>query len=97
MVFQRDLIFNSSVHSLLARYLINEGETRKVIGDIVKGVAHLVALNTPGGEFVLITSGTVNLLFARDKALRANGILANHTAEALLVPLSGLIFHLLSA
>lgn len=69
----------------------------KVIADAVKGVAHLVALNTPGGEFVLVTSGTVNLLFARDEALRADRILANHAAETLLMPLSGLIFHLLSA
>ena len=62
-----------------------------------RGVAHLVALNTPGGKLVLVTSGTINLLLARDEALRANRILADHAAKALLVPLSGLVFHLLSA
>lgn len=56
----------------------------------------LVALNTPGGKLVLVTSGTINLLLARDEALRANRILADHAAKALLVPLSGLVFHLLS-
>lgn len=57
----------------------------------------LVALNTPGGKLVLVTSGTINLLLARDEALRADRILADHAAKALLVPLSGLVFHLLSA
>lgn len=68
---------------------------RRIIVDTEKGVAYLVALNTPGGELVLVTSGTVNLLLARDEALRADRILADHAAEALLVPLSGLVFHLL--
>lgn len=77
---------------------VNEHETRcGVIIDTEKGVAHLVTLNTPGGELILVTSGTVNLLFARNKALGTNRILAHHTAEALLVPLSGLVFHLLGA
>lgn len=60
-------------------------------------MTHLVALNTPGGELVLVTCGTVNLLLARDEALCADRIPADHAAEALLVPLSGLVFHLLSA
>lgn len=58
---------------------------------------NLIALNTPGGEFVLVTSGTINLLFARDEALCADRILTDHAAETLLVPLSGLVFHFLSA
>lgn len=57
---------------------------------------NLVALNTPSGELVLVTCGAVNLLLARDEALRADRVLADHAAEAFLVPLSGLIFHLLS-
>jgi len=56
---------------------------------------HLVALDTPGGELVLVASGTVDLLLARDEALRADRVLADHAAEALLVPLSGLVLHLL--
>lgn len=67
-----------------------------MVVDVIKGVTHLVALNTPGGELVLVTCGAVNLLLARDEALRADRILADHAAETLLVPLSGLIFHLLS-
>jgi len=59
-------------------------------------MTHLVALNTPGGELVLVTCGAVNFLLARDEALRADRIFANHAAEAFLVPLYGLIFHLLS-
>lgn len=62
---------------------------------VVRSGSHLVALNTPGGKLVLVACGTVDLLLARDEALRANRVLADHAAEALLVPLSGLIFHLL--
>jgi len=75
---------------------INERKTRcRVVVDIIKEVTHLVTLNTSGGELVLVTCGTVNLLLARDETLRADRTLADHAAEALLVPLSGLIFHLL--
>lgn len=62
---------------------------------VARGAAHLVALNTPSGELVLVASGTVDLLLARDEALRADRVLADHAAEAFLVPLSGLVFHLL--
>lgn len=70
---------------------------RNVVVDTVKGVTYLVAFNTPGGELVLVTRGTVNLLFARDETLRADRILADNAAEALLVPLSGLVLHFLGA
>lgn len=55
----------------------------------------LGALDTSSGEFLFIAAGAKDLLFARDKALRANRGLANYAAEAFLVPLSSFVFHLL--
>lgn len=56
---------------------------------------YLVTLNATSGKLVLIASSTVNFLFTWDEALRANGILADNATEALLVPLPGLVLHLL--
>lgn len=57
---------------------------------------YLVALDTPRGKLILVASSAVDLLLARDEALRSDRILADHAAETLLVPLSGLVLHLLS-
>lgn len=56
---------------------------------------YLVALDASGGELVLVARGAINLLLPRNEALRTDRILADHAAEALLVPLSGLVLHLL--
>lgn len=57
----------------------------------------LITLDTSSSEFVLITSSTIDFLFTWYKALGTNWILADYTAEAFLVPLSCLVFHLLGA
>lgn len=58
---------------------------------------YLVALDTASGELLLVAGGAVDLLFARNKALGADGRFAHATAEALLVPLTRLVLHLLRA
>lgn len=57
----------------------------------------LVALDAACSELVLVAAGAVDLLLARDEAPGADGVLAHHAAEALLVPLSGLVLHLLGS
>lgn len=61
------------------------------------GEAYLLALNAAGGKLVLVAASAVDLLLARDEALGADRVLAHDTAEALLVPLSRLVLHLLGA
>lgn len=58
---------------------------------------YIFALNASGGELVLVAAGAVDLLFARDEALRPDWVLAHYAAEALLVPLPRFVFHLLGA
>lgn len=57
----------------------------------------LVALDAAGSELILVASRAVDLLLAGDKAPGADGVLAHHAAETLLVPLPGLVLHLLGA
>uniref|UniRef100_A0A0N8BCT8 Uncharacterized protein n=1 Tax=Daphnia magna TaxID=35525 RepID=A0A0N8BCT8_9CRUS len=53
----------------------------------------LGAFDAASCEFFLVTPGTVDILFARDERLGADRRLAHEAAEALLVPLSTLVFH----
>jgi len=55
----------------------------------------LITLDAPGGELLLVAGGAVYLLVPGDEALGADGRLADHAAEALLVPLPRLVLHLL--
>lgn len=59
--------------------------------------AHLFALDAAGRVLLLVAAGTVDLLLARDERLGADGRFADAAAEALLVPLSGLVLHLLGS
>lgn len=56
---------------------------------------NLVALNASGGELVLVARSAIDLLLARNEALRTDRVLADHATETLLVPLPGLVLHLL--
>lgn len=56
---------------------------------------HLVALDAARGELLLVAAGAVDLLLPRYERLGANGHLADAAAEAILVPLTGFVFHLL--
>lgn len=56
---------------------------------------YLVAFNASGGELVLVARSAIDLLLARNEALRTDRVLADHAAETLLVPLPGLVLHLL--
>lgn len=64
-------------------------------GEGLDFVLHLVALNASSGKLVLVARGAIDLLLARDEALSPDRVLAHHAAEALLVPLPGLVLHLL--
>lgn len=58
---------------------------------------YLVALDTASSKFFFVAGGAVDFLLPGDEALGANWRLADATAEAWLVPLSRLVFHLLRA
>lgn len=57
----------------------------------------LVALNAASSELVFVAAGAVDLLLPGNEAPGANGVLADHAAEALLVPLPRLVLHLLGS
>lgn len=80
---------------------VGAGEALAVPGLVLVGYAtlrnDLVALDAASSELVLVAAGAVDLLLARDEAPRADGVLAHHAAEALLVPLPCLVLHLLGA
>ena len=56
---------------------------------------HLIALDTFGGKLVLVAAGAVDVMLLRDEALGPDGVLAGAADEALLVPLTSLVLHLL--
>lgn len=57
----------------------------------------LLALDAAGRVLLLVAAGAVDFLLARDERLGADGRFADAAAEALLVPLSGLVLHLLGS
>merc|ERR1712233_8638 len=56
---------------------------------------HLAALDALCGKLLLVTLGAVDVVLLRNEALGADGVLAGAADEALLVPLTSLILHLL--
>jgi hypothetical protein len=58
---------------------------------------YLGAFDASSGELLLVASGAVNVLLARDERLGADRSLAHEAAEALFVPLPTLVFHLLGS
>lgn len=58
---------------------------------------YLVTLDATSGKLVFIAPSAVDLLFTRDKALCADRVLTHDATEALLVPLSCLVLHLLGS
>lgn len=55
----------------------------------------LVALDAASGKLLLVAAGAIDFLFAWDETLGSDRSLADAAAEALLVPLTGLVLHLL--
>lgn len=68
-----------------------------VASNLYFNCAHQVTLDTTRGVFFLVTSGTVDFLFARNKRLGANGRLAYAARKTFLVPLTRLVLHLLGS
>ena len=60
-------------------------------------ISYLLALDTLGGELVLVALCAVDVLLLGDEGLGADGVLADAADEALFVPLAGLVLHLLHA
>ncbi len=60
-------------------------------------IIYLGAFDAASGELLLVASGAVNVLLARDERLGADRSLAHEAAEALFVPLPTLVFHLLGS
>jgi len=78
---------------------VSAGEALPVPGVITIGHPtlgdHLAAFDTLGSKLLLITLGTVDVMLLRYEALGAYRVLAGAADETLLVPLPGLILHLL--
>lgn len=53
--------------------------------------------DTPGGELLFVAASAIDFLFSGDEALGADGGLAGTAREALFVPLTSLVFHLLGS
>lgn len=60
-------------------------------------VSYLSAFDAAGCELIFVASGTVNVLFTRNKRFRSNRRLTDAAAEAFFVPLASFIFHLFRA
>ena len=60
-------------------------------------VFHLAAFDALCCELLLVALGAVDVVLLGDKALGADGVLAGAAHETLLVPLPGLVLHLLHA
>ena len=75
------------------------GEAFPVPGVVAVGHSslgdHLAALDALRRELLLVALGAVDVVLLRDEALGADGVLAGAADEALLVPLTGLVLHLL--
>ena len=63
--------------------------------DTIILITHLAALDALCGKLLLVALGAVDVVLLGDKTLGADGILAGAADEALLVPLSCLVLHLL--
>ena len=59
--------------------------------------SHLAALDALGSKLFFITFCTIDVVLLGDKTLSSDGVLAGAADEALLVPLSRLVLHLLHA
>lgn len=60
-------------------------------------VDDLVTLHTACSKLVLVAASAVDLLLARDEALGANRVLADHATETLLMPLPCFVLHFLGS
>jgi len=58
---------------------------------------HLAAFDAFCCEFLLVALGAVDVMLLGDETLGADGVLAGAAHETLLVPLTGLVLHLLHA
>ena len=58
-------------------------------------VSYFAALDALCGELVFVTFGAVDVVFLRDKGLGSNWVFARNTNKTFLMPLPGLVFHLL--
>ena len=78
---------------------MSAGEAFPVPGVVAVGHSslgdHLAALDALRRELLLVALGAVDVMLLGDEALGANGVLAGAADEALLVPLTGLVLHLL--
>ena len=61
------------------------------------GPTHLAVLDALGGKFFFVTFCTIDVVLLRDETLGSDWVLAGAADEALLVPLPGLVLHLLHA
>ena len=60
-------------------------------------LSHLAAFDAFCCEFLLVALGAVDVMLLGDEALGADGVLAGAAHETLLMPLPGLVLHLLHA
>lgn len=60
-------------------------------------VIYLGAFDAARSEFLLVATGTVDVLLTRDKRFSADRRLAHEAAKALFMPLPALVFHFLGS
>ena len=63
----------------------------------MQSLSNLGALDTLGGKLVFVAPGAVDVVLLGDEGLSPDGVVAGTAGEALLVPLPGLVLHLLHA
>jgi len=80
---------------------VGAGEALPVPGVVTVGHPslgdHLATFDTLGGKLLLIALGAVDVVLLGYEGLGTDGVLAGAAHEALLVPLPGLVLHLLHA
>jgi len=78
---------------------IGAGEALPVVGGATVSHTstgdHLITFDTLGGELILVAGGAVDVVLLGDEALGPDGVVAHAAHEALLMPLPGLVLHLL--
>ena len=65
--------------------------------DTIILITHLAALDALGSKLLLVALGAVDVVLLGDEALGADGVLAGAAHKTLLMPLPGLVLHLLHA
>lgn len=85
------------INSAHGKAKILSGNIRNLVHNKKMKCSHFATFDASGRIFLFVASSAVDFLFARDKRLRSDGILANATRETFFMPLSCLVLHFFRA